>query len=659
MRIRILSLACLSLFLVGACTNLDDINTRLDALEGRVSALENQIKALNQNVAATSALMQASTIRSAEEENGVWTITLNNGKVITLVQGKDAEAVIPVMTIDADGYWMIDFGEGPAYVLHNGQKVKAMGTDGITPLFSVNAAGNWTVSYDKGANYSEVLDSAGQPVSALPDGSAPAQDPYFNSVNFESGSLVVVLKDNTTLRIPIVADFYCTIAGSEQLQIFESGQTRQFDVSMSKVTQTFVTAPAGWKASLTDNTLSVTAPVSTRATLASTASDVSILALSAAGAAALAKLQVSLDDEPGPGPGPDPGPDTPIDYYAAWQNGDNIQIAGVPYNKAQYGEGILLTADAPGKDIKGDLHQKSGVFFLDVATESDYFDLASACVIAGDVVLIGRHSDKKAPLRLSASSYFTLGSGKLVMKNLAVDMSVNTKYFCNNNAGATTETFTRWHIEDCRFLHLGVTMLYASSFATGIQSLIVRNCFFDIAGAESLQLFNFSNTTALHLYKELIFSNNEVYASSPLPIQVFQYNQNIAQDASQTWDAVLKAEYNLFYNCPGSNGYFKFYQLKKLSMSWNLFWADSELDSTSYGFILYGSAQDASGVSSANNIAFGLSNNRNWLQAHPTGSVIVPDPNVISKVHENPISAYTPGVNITLLEPYRGYGPQR
>lgn len=660
MRIRILALSCLSFLLVGGCTNLDEINTRLDSLESRVSALEQQITALNQNVAATAALMQAGTIISAVQQDGEWTITLNNGQVIKLVQGSEGEAVIPVMTIDSEGYWMIDYGTGASYILQNGQKVKACGTDGITPIFSVNTTGHWTVSYNNGVTWQEVLTPDGKPVSAIPEEGAPEQDPYFKSVSYDNDCLVVVLKDNTTLQIPIVSDFYCVIAGADKLQEFSSGQTRRFEVSMSKVAQTFVTVPAGWAASLTGSTLSVTAPVSTKATLANTATDVSILALSAAGAAALAKIQVSLSDGSSPSPDPtDPGDDqTPVDYYESWQKGDDIIIAGVIYNKAQYGEGALLVADEPNKDIKGDIHTKSGVFFLEEDAEGHHFSLASTAIIQGGIVLIGRYSDKKVTIVPSSNIYFALKSGMLVMKNLSLDMSVSGKYLCNNNAGDGTVTFMRWHMEDCNFLHLGQSMLYANSVVTGIQSLIVRNCFFEIASSGNLQLFNFSNTTALYSYKELAFSNNEVYAANPTTVQVFQYNQNINQDSSQDWDATMKADNNLFYNCVGANGYFKYYRLASLSMTRNIFWADSEFDSASYGFILYSAGQDASAINTDHNIAYGLSSKRNWLLAH-TGSAVIPNPNIISKVHEDPIAAYTPGVSLSLLEPYREYGPQR
>ena len=61
-----------------------------------------------------------------------------------------------------------------------------------------------------------------------------------------------------------------------------------------------LTAPQGWTASLSETILSVTAPLTTKATLADSRTDVSILALSASGYAAVAKVKVALDDAPAP-----------------------------------------------------------------------------------------------------------------------------------------------------------------------------------------------------------------------------------------------------------------------------------------------------------------------------------------------------------------------
>jgi hypothetical protein len=281
-----------------ACSNdIDDLQKRMDSLESRVSALETQINAINANIASLSSLTSAGTINSATEKNGVWTIVLSNGQTLTLNQGSLGVGNIPIMSIDSEGYWMVDYqdGGGKKYILSNGAKVKATGNNGITPLFGVNASGNWTVSYDSGSSYTEVLGADGKPVSALP--STEVTDQYFKSVDYDSstGAFTIVMKDGTSLTVPVVSSFLCAISGAEGTQKFAKGETKTYSVTLKGVSQTIVSAPEGWTAVLNDNILSVTAPLETKSILADTKSDVSILALSPSGYAALAKVSVLMD----------------------------------------------------------------------------------------------------------------------------------------------------------------------------------------------------------------------------------------------------------------------------------------------------------------------------------------------------------------------------
>lgn len=291
-------IAALALVLT-ACSGLEKIESRVDTLESRVTALEKQVEALNKNVAGTAALMEAGTIRSATEKDGVWTLVLSDDRVITLTAGSVGVGATPVMSVDKDGYWMVDYGSGAQYVLSGGEKVKAKGADGVTPVFGVNAAGNWTVSYDGGKTVTEVLGADGKPVSALP-GSGAGGDSYFSDVRYEGGVFTLVLKNGTVLEVPVVAGLRCAIAGAESLQVFAKGETKTFAVTLEGVAETILTVPQGWTASLSETILSVTAPLTTKATLADSRADVSILALSASGYAAVAKVKVALDDAPAP-----------------------------------------------------------------------------------------------------------------------------------------------------------------------------------------------------------------------------------------------------------------------------------------------------------------------------------------------------------------------
>ena len=291
---RILASAAILAGVFTACSDLSDLEDRVDSLESRVTALEKVIPNLNSNIEGLQALMTAGTINSATQANGVWSITLSNGETISLTQGSIGIGNAPVMSVDKDGYWMVDYGQGAQHILNGEQKIMAVGTDGLTPKFGVDAEGFWTVSYDEGKTFQQVKGADGKPVSALPSGEV--EDPYFEDVKIVDGILTVTLRGGETVTVPVVSDFLCAIE-AQGTQTFGAGETKPYNVTLKGVKSTMITVPAGWKATLSepvDNKaiLTVTAPTGTKGVIADSGSDISILAFSSQGYAAIAKLQV-------------------------------------------------------------------------------------------------------------------------------------------------------------------------------------------------------------------------------------------------------------------------------------------------------------------------------------------------------------------------------
>lgn len=281
-----------------SCNNNDDLWDAIDDLKSRVQALETQVDALNGNVGALQTLYGGATISEVTESEGNYLITLTNGKTLTLVQGSEAKAVIPVISIDAQGNWQVSTDGGKSFTSLG---VKAEAEDGVTPQFRVDeSTGYWQVSYDSGKNFSNVLDTAGKPVSAV--GSGEVTDKFFETVRVDGDNFYIKLLDGQELNIPILKDFICRIiTTTEGVQMFDSGVTKRFDVEMRGVDAAIVTAPKGWTARLTDPVeemaqLIVTAPgtlsttTQTRAT-ADASQDVAILATSGK-YSCIAKIQV-------------------------------------------------------------------------------------------------------------------------------------------------------------------------------------------------------------------------------------------------------------------------------------------------------------------------------------------------------------------------------
>ncbi len=727
-----------------ACSDLGEIQSRIDSLESRLTALETQEKALNTYVETISTLVKGSTVYSAEQKDGVWIVMLSDGSELTLQQGTVGRGTVPLVSLDADGYWMVDYGQGPEYLLYDNQKVKATGDNGITPVFGVDADGYWIVSYDGRTTFEKVMGADGNPVSAL-SGEGTYTDQFFDDVTLQDGVFTVTLKNGTTITLPMVSGFRIVISDAQNVQGFLPGETKNYSVIMEGVAQTVVTAPMDWTASLTETTLSITAPAETKVTLADTRTDVSVLAISNSGVAAVTKVKVVLGEAPDPiqpvavvtpgdvtestfsftveltdasswkylvqpasavapsasvvfstgiegdGTGAtvtglasetaysvyvlpingevmgtltkvnmttlSPAPVT-NDLYQAWEDGKDIVIAGVTYNKATYGEAQLVSAVEGETDLRSKIHRKeSAILFLE-QSEGAYFITGAIAEITGTVVIMSRYAD--SPVTFKPKLFIKQTSGRIVLKNLVCDLiningNNNAKYLFNNSSDSS---FDKWHMEDCRFLNVSRGILYSNSGNQGYDSIVVKNCDFQLITTTNAQLFNLNNSTVLHLYKEMVFENNVIYNASTVPVQLLNYNYSTDQTGSP-WDGTLSVKNNIFYNCPSTNSYFKFWQLASFKLQGNVFWADPENTSQSYMFLLYSPDQSAEALEISDNIVYGLANNRNWQLGAPS-STVRPGTNRIEKLDEDPFESFDTVSGVyTLKETYAAYGPQR
>ena len=282
-----------------SCNNNDDLWDAIDDLKSRVQALETQVDALNNNVEAMKALYNGgATISEVSETDGTYTLKLTNGTTLTLTQGSEAEAVIPVVSIDAQGNWQYSVDGGKSFIALN---VNAVAEDGVTPQFRVDeATGVWQINTTgEESGWTNVKNTAGEDVSAI---GGTVTDKFFDSVRTDGNVLYVKLLGGEELQIPIVEDFFCRIVTTtEGVQTFGAGETKRFVVEIRGVETTLVTCPEGWTARLTEPAdeqaeLVVTAPetgastLGTRAT-ANSSQDVAILATTGK-YSCLAKIQV-------------------------------------------------------------------------------------------------------------------------------------------------------------------------------------------------------------------------------------------------------------------------------------------------------------------------------------------------------------------------------
>ena len=228
---------------------------------------------LNGNVAAMQAVAQGQVINSVKAAGSVYDILLANGTQLKIdnrigVNAPEAEL--------KDGAWSID---GSVLTDARGE---AVGLD-VLPEFAVNAAGKWTV----GAEGKETV------LKTVVSGNAD----YFDAVECTENEFSLTTKSAARLSATVAAGFLFKIDASG-VQNFVLGQTRSYAVTRNGISAATVVAPEGWEVKLSEAQISVTAPHApvTKAVIADSKTDVSVIAVSTAGYVTIAKICTELDE---------------------------------------------------------------------------------------------------------------------------------------------------------------------------------------------------------------------------------------------------------------------------------------------------------------------------------------------------------------------------
>lgn len=548
-----LILSALAVMAIVSCSKFNDLKDRVDSLESRIEAIEKVVGVLNDNILALKKLAGAGTISSVESADGVYTITLSNGEKIILTQGTVGVGNAPVMSIDKDGYWMVNYGSGFVYITVDGKKVKATGTDGVTPLFGVDKDGYWTVSYDGGKSYTLVLGADGKAVKAVPDGAA---DSFFSSVTYDkdNGKFTLTLQDGTELTVPVVSDFLCKIE-VEGEQEFGYGETRTFNMTLKGVSTCVVTAPYGWQAALNGTILSVTAPQAqgVKSTLADTRTDVNVIAMSASGYTAIAKMVVKAVEKPS---------DVKKTATELWEEGEEITIDGRTYSKALNGEATFITQAAT--------ISANGVYIISPDIECNIENTAAF----QSLILIGNESDKRSKVTCKSQIKFTQADGtksQLVCMNIDMDASALSNYLLVMNSNAALDYVC---FESCGVnIIAGKNFTYISSNARSIKELAFIDCDYRILGNNS-PIVNIGSSTAS--YGTIRFENTAIYATSGTysGFRIFNGASGKIQKLQiKSCSFVnLMSDTSFYVNCGGTGG-----EISEVTITDNLFFFGSDL----------------------------------------------------------------------------------
>lgn len=276
---------------------VDDLKDDVNDLKDRVALIEEQVKLLNDNVEVLAYVLdpQQKTIKSVTENNGQYVITLSDGGVMTLTIGQPGTIVQPEISVDNNGYWVVN---------GNPTGVKAVGEDGKNgegyPEFRVEN-GKWQVRFGE----SEWSDVPGD----YDLGTESLGDQFFESASLSDDGTVFTIKgvDGKEYSLPVAAGLECKIKGSDNGTPvpFVKGEMQTFGVKISSGKPLAPIYPAGWRAELTKKeaadaegynyTLTVYAPVIIgRATVVADNTNEIVVRVNKGTLWAVDKLQVEL-----------------------------------------------------------------------------------------------------------------------------------------------------------------------------------------------------------------------------------------------------------------------------------------------------------------------------------------------------------------------------
>lgn len=269
----LLCVAAVFCFALQSCNDdRDDLLSELGSLNDRVEQLQNTVvKDLNEDISALKRLLDSKTVivGTTPTDKG-YVLELSDGTKIEITLGGKVPAQVPVLGIDAEGYWIYRVGEGEFQrLIVDGKPVSAYptndsgehATEGVTPLVRVDANGFWEVSVDGGNTYNRILVD-GKPVTAFGDKGEIEYSGFFRSVTYDEKNhqLKIELLTGQTLTLPVEDTFGIEIKALAEGENFLLGEVRRFEVKQTAVKEAMIKAPKGWKAVLGETELTVTAP---------------------------------------------------------------------------------------------------------------------------------------------------------------------------------------------------------------------------------------------------------------------------------------------------------------------------------------------------------------------------------------------------------------
>ena len=242
-RIFLFALACT--LSVVSCEKYDDapIKDALASLENRITALEK----LGGEVAVLKQIVEGKAmIVSCVEDEGKYTITLSDGKVLDVSKVMVGTPVVTLLQINGKFYWAYYINGQIEPLTIGGKKVEVASS--VVPQIRTNDEGFLEVSVDEGKTWTPT--------------EAKLESGLFSAVEKQDDCVILTLADGVTqYAVPLLAESEVEFVALTGKQFFVYGQSQTVNVQMVGIEgYTITEKPEGWKATLSEGQLKITAP---------------------------------------------------------------------------------------------------------------------------------------------------------------------------------------------------------------------------------------------------------------------------------------------------------------------------------------------------------------------------------------------------------------
>lgn len=216
---------------------IENLKQEIASMKEQVNSLKTIIDALNENKFITN---------YTEAADGSCTITFNDGKTITLHNGKDGAAAPAIGIAQFEGIYYWTLGGDDQWLLDDNQnKIPVAGQNGKTP--TINKDGYWEIDGET------IKGEDGQPIKAVGKDGANGDkgedgDSFFKSVVQDDENVTFTLTNGDQIVLPKAKEVNFVIERTSLTLKFGASEAYALTAGGWIPTVEMTSAPAGWTA---------------------------------------------------------------------------------------------------------------------------------------------------------------------------------------------------------------------------------------------------------------------------------------------------------------------------------------------------------------------------------------------------------------------------